>query len=28
MKAIKYVIIDNQKNIWVFKTKFLKEFLK
>jgi hypothetical protein len=28
MKAIKYVIIDNQKNIWTFKTKFLKEFLK
>ncbi|MDQ7022424.1 MAG: hypothetical protein Q9M97_02660 [Candidatus Gracilibacteria bacterium] len=28
MKAVKYVIIDNQKNIGVFKTKFLKEFLK
>lgn len=28
IKAVKYVIIDNQKNIWVFKTKFLKEFLK
>ncbi len=28
LKAVKYVIIDNQKNVWVFKTKFLKEFLK
>lgn len=28
LKAVKYVIIDNQKNVWVFKTQFLKEFLK
>jgi len=28
LKAVKYVVIDNQQNVGVFKTKFLKEFLK
>lgn len=28
IKAINYCVISNQKYIWVFKTKFLNEFLK
>jgi hypothetical protein len=28
LKAINYWVISNQKHIWVFKTKFLQDFLK